>query len=103
MTAQLPEATTNSSAPPQRSRLAGLDGVRGLAALFVVLHHCYLMSYPGYPRNTGPSWLAWLLYGHLAVVVFIALSGFSLAVSPAPRGWQLRGTAPFPPARGRGG
>src|SRR4051812_40755494 len=95
MTAQLPEATTNSSAPPQRSRLAGLDGVRGLAALFVVLHHCYLMSYPGYPHNTGPSWLAWLLYGHLAVVVFIALSGFSLAVAPARKGWQLGGKARF--------
>lgn len=70
-------------------RLAGLDGVRGLAALFVVLHHCWLMSFPGYPANTGPAWTTWLVYGHFAVVVFIVLSGFSLAVSPARRGWQL--------------
>src|SRR4029453_18333312 len=76
-------------------RVIGLDGVRGLAALFVVLHHCYLMSYPGYPHNTGPSWLAWLLYGHLAGVVFIALSGFSLAVSPARHEWQLGSKARF--------
>jgi peptidoglycan/LPS O-acetylase OafA/YrhL len=76
-------------------RVIGLDGVRGLAALFVVLHHCYLMSFPGYPYNTGPSWLAWLLYGHLAVVVFIALSGFSLAVAPARKDWQLGGKARF--------
>lgn len=76
-------------------RVVGLDGVRGIAALFVMLHHCYLMSYPGYPHNTGPSWLAWLLYGHLAVVVFIALSGFSLAVGPARRDWQLGGKARF--------
>ncbi len=83
------------AAPAQRARLVGLDGIRGLAALFVVLHHCYLMSFPGYPANTGPVWLAWLLYGHFAVVVFIALSGFSLAVAPARRDWQLGGLARF--------
>jgi peptidoglycan/LPS O-acetylase OafA/YrhL len=79
----------------QDRRVVGLDGLRGVAALFVVLHHCYLMSYPGYPYNTGPSWLAWLLYGHLAVVVFIALSGFSLAVAPARKEWKLGGKARF--------
>jgi peptidoglycan/LPS O-acetylase OafA/YrhL len=81
--------------PRDNRRLVGLDGLRGLAALFVVLHHCYLMSYPTYPYNTGPRWLAWLLYGHLAVVVFITLSGFSLAVAPARKNWQLGGKARF--------
>jgi peptidoglycan/LPS O-acetylase OafA/YrhL len=76
-------------------RVTGLDGLRGLAALFVVLHHSYLMSYPGYPVNTGPAWLGWLLYGHLAVVLFIALSGFSLALAPARHGWRLGGKARF--------
>jgi peptidoglycan/LPS O-acetylase OafA/YrhL len=32
-----------------------------------------------------------MIYGHLAVVVFIVLSGFSLAVAPAQHGWQLNG------------
>jgi peptidoglycan/LPS O-acetylase OafA/YrhL len=73
----------------ERSRLVGLDGIRGLAALFVVLHHCWLMSFPGFPADNGPVWLGWLLYGHFAVVVFIVLSGFSLAVSPARSGWRL--------------
>jgi peptidoglycan/LPS O-acetylase OafA/YrhL len=72
-----------------RTRLDGLDGLRGLAALFVVLHHCWLLSFPGFPADTGPFWLGWLLYGHFAVVVFIALSGFSLGISPARKGWQL--------------
>jgi len=76
-------------------RVVGLDGLRGLAALFVVLHHSWLMSFDGFPRNTGPFWLGWLLYGHFAVVVFIALSGFSLAISPARKGWQLGGKALF--------
>ncbi len=81
-------------ASPTRARLVGLDGIRGLAALFVMLHHCWLMSFPGYPNNTGPA-TGWLLYGHFAVVVFIVLSGFSLAVSPARYGWQLGGVARF--------
>ncbi|MER7500848.1 acyltransferase family protein [Nonomuraea pusilla] len=76
-------------------RLGGLDGVRGLAALFVVLHHCRLLAYPGFPADTGPWWASWLLYGHFAVVVFIALSGFSLAVSPARAGWRLGGVRRF--------
>lgn len=78
-----------------RGRLAGLDGIRGVAALFVMVHHCWLMAFPGYPANTGPSWLGWLLYGHFAVVVFIVLSGFSLAVSPARSQWRLGGIGRF--------
>ena len=80
---------TQSSANGRRARLVGLDGVRGLAALFVVLHHCFLSAFPGYPANTGPLWAAFLIYGHFAVVVFIALSGFSLAVAPARAGWRI--------------
>jgi peptidoglycan/LPS O-acetylase OafA/YrhL len=81
--------------PATRERLAGLDGLRGLAALFVVLHHCWLLSFPGFPVNDAPGWTGWLLYGHFAVVVFIVLSGFSLAVSPARSGWRLGGIATF--------
>jgi peptidoglycan/LPS O-acetylase OafA/YrhL len=72
-----------------RLRLRGLDGIRALAALFVVMHHCWLMSFPGYPVDNGPAWASWLLYGHLAVVVFIVLSGFSLGVAPARADWRL--------------
>jgi peptidoglycan/LPS O-acetylase OafA/YrhL len=83
------ELATVDKVSPARPRLAGLDGIRGLAALFVVLHHCWLMSFPGYPADNGPAWAGWLLYGHLAVVVFIVLSGFSLGVAPARSGWRL--------------
>jgi peptidoglycan/LPS O-acetylase OafA/YrhL len=81
--------------PAPRGRLAGLDGIRGLAALFVVLHHSWLMSFSGFPEDTGPWWLSPLVYGHFAVVVFIVLSGFSLAVSPARNGWQVGGLRRF--------
>lgn len=76
-------------------RIVGLDGIRGLAALFVVIHHCYLASFPGYTRFTGPWWAGWMIYGHLAVVVFIVLSGFSLAVGPARHGWHLNGLGKY--------
>ncbi|WP_066942302.1 acyltransferase family protein [Microtetraspora fusca] len=82
-----------AAAPP--ARIAGLDGIRGLAALFVVLHHCWLLSFPGFPSAAAPAWSGWLAYGHLAVVVFIVLSGFSLAVSPARAGWRLDGLRRF--------
>ncbi|GHE36355.1 hypothetical protein GCM10017673_43650 [Streptosporangium violaceochromogenes] len=72
-----------------------MDGIRGVAALFVMVHHCRLLAFPGYPADTAPGWLGWLLYGHFAVVVFIVLSGFSLAVSPARSGWRLGGMRRF--------
>ncbi|MFC3576695.1 acyltransferase family protein [Streptomyces yaanensis] len=78
-----------------RNQLLGLDGLRGLAALYVLLFHCWLLTFPGFPRNSGPAWLGWLMYGRLAVVFFLVLSGFSLAISPARNGWQLGGVARF--------
>ncbi|HEU5110356.1 MAG TPA: acyltransferase [Micromonosporaceae bacterium] len=86
---------------PAPTRVTGLDGIRGLAALYVLLHHCWLLSFSGYPENTGPWALGWLVYGRFAVVLFIALSGFSLAISPAARGWRLGGRARYIGRRAR--
>jgi hypothetical protein len=68
-----------------------VDGVRALAAVFVVLHHMWLKTYPAYPRNGGPAVGAIFGYGHVAVAVFIVVSGFSLSIAPARRDWQLSG------------
>src|SRR4051794_22319254 len=94
--ASVPAAT---AAPPRR--LAGLDGIRGLAALFVVVNHVFLRAFPGYPADHAPFWAAWFIYGRFAVVVFIVLSGFSLAVSPARHGWRLSGLSSFALRRAR--
>ncbi len=83
------------------SRLAGLDGIRGLAALYVVMNHIFLRTFPGYPADHAPFWAGWFIYGRFAVVVFIVLSGFSLALSPARHGWQLGGIARFAYRRAR--
>jgi peptidoglycan/LPS O-acetylase OafA/YrhL len=92
-------ATPQSDRP--RERLAGLDGVRGLAALFVVVHHIFLRAFPGYPVDHAPFWAAWFIYGRFAVVVFIVLSGFSLALSPARHGWRLDSVSRFASRRAR--
>jgi peptidoglycan/LPS O-acetylase OafA/YrhL len=72
-------------------RIHWVDGVRGGAAVFVVLHHIWLTSWPSFPRTSGPWFLGWLLYGHMAVAVFIVVSGFSLALAPMRNGGTLPG------------
>jgi peptidoglycan/LPS O-acetylase OafA/YrhL len=88
-------STPSADAPAGPARVDGLDGLRGLAALYVLLHHCWLFTFHGYPVDTGPRWLGWLLYGHLGVVFFLTLSGFCLAILPAQQGWRLGGTARY--------
>ncbi|MFD7705796.1 acyltransferase family protein [Streptomyces sp. NPDC059786] len=84
-----------SDATEVRRHVLGLDGLRGLAALYVLLFHCWLYTFPGYPDSSAPGWLDGLMFGRLAVVFFLVLSGFSLALSPARHGWRLGGIAPF--------
>ena len=84
-----------------RGRLSGLDGVRGLAALYVVVNHIFLRTFPGYPHDRAPWWAGWFIFGRFAVVVFIVLSGFSLALSPARHGWRLDSVFRFAGRRAR--
>jgi peptidoglycan/LPS O-acetylase OafA/YrhL len=90
-----------AGADPRPKRLAGLDGIRGLAALFVVVNHIFLRTFPGYPVDRAPFWAGWFIYGRFAVVVFIVLSGFSLALSPAGHSWRLGSAWRFAQRRAR--
>lgn len=69
----------NEAAPQPRVRLDFLDGLRGCAALYVVLYHASHEAWivyglpPLLRRGIGL-----LSYGHFAVAVFIVLSGYSL-------------------------
>lgn len=62
-----------------------LDGLRGLAALYVVLHHAFLLCAQSFPIRAKNNLTDGLLYGHLAVDVFIVLSGFCLALPEKAR------------------
>src|SRR5580704_19605326 len=85
-----PAAPAAAMAASRPGRVVGLDGIRGLAALFVVLNHIFERAWPGYPANPAPFWAAWMTYGRGAVVMFIALSGFSLGLGPARSGWRFK-------------
>lgn len=76
-------------------RVAGLDGLRGLCALYVLLFHCWAYTFKGFPRYRGPELLSWLGFGRLAVVFFLVLSGFSLAMSASRNGWRLGSLARY--------
>ncbi|MCS6777539.1 MAG: acyltransferase [Chloroherpetonaceae bacterium] len=82
---------TEALQPPDRTariHLEFIDGVRALAALFVVLGHAYYEPTAGYYTT---RWLTriGLTYGHLAVVVFIVVSGFCLMLPAAQRSDNL--------------
>jgi peptidoglycan/LPS O-acetylase OafA/YrhL len=64
----------------QPGRLAHLDGLRGLAALYVVFFHVWEASQAaGLPGGWAAA-TAWLGYGRAAVAVFIVISGYSLSL-----------------------
>jgi len=76
-----------------RERLHALDGLRGIAAFIVVLHHVSLIAEPvSQPPGELVPWSAWwwvertplklLTAGHEAVIVFFVLSGV-VVVLPA--------------------
>jgi peptidoglycan/LPS O-acetylase OafA/YrhL len=60
-----------------------------------VLNHIFERAWPGYPARPAPFWAAWLVYGRFAVIVFIALSGFSLGLGPARSGWRFGSIAAY--------
>lgn len=95
---QGPSATATGEvlrSPP--SRLEWLDGVRAGAAFFVLLHHAWLAAFAArtFPVSDGPAMLTVLGYGHLAVAVFIVVSGFSLGLAPASHGRRLDAASSF--------
>lgn len=74
-----------------------LDGLRGLAAMYVVLHHARIQAWtivnvPFARSHTVDLLTGWMDYGHFAVTIFITISGFSLMI-PVLRTGTLRGGA----------
>jgi peptidoglycan/LPS O-acetylase OafA/YrhL len=76
----------------KKIRLHYLDGLRGLAALYVVIFHIYRYlgdSLPGILSIPAKV----LRYGNFAVIVFIVLSGYCLMLPIArSQSYQINGT-----------
>lgn len=67
-----------------RPHLAHIDGLRALAALMVFVNHAYAQSFnpilDQYPTGLQSIFSYSLVTGHLAVSVFIVISGFCLSL-----------------------
>jgi peptidoglycan/LPS O-acetylase OafA/YrhL len=78
--------STTSGVQAARRHLDFLDGIRGLAAVYVVFHHAMLSL----PQPFGTTTLERLLrkaggFGHYSVDIFIVLSGYCLMLPQLKR------------------
>jgi len=69
--------------PPSQPQVPVLDSLRGLAAVGILLYHCWLLS--GEPALGGGPVRDVLSAGFLAVTLFFVLSGFVLFLPVARR------------------
>lgn len=79
---------------PERLHLAHVEGLRAVAALTVYVNHAYAQSWSvglnEFPSGVLSLFSYSLVAGHLAVSVFIVISGFCLALPVVAAGDRLR-------------
>ena len=98
-----PDAGTEKSAAPSpaaHQHIAYLDGVRALAALWVMFSHACFITLGSTPASSGLPGLL-VNYGRLAVDVFIVLSGHRLMLPVTRKGRLAGGTLDFYRRRAR--
>src|SRR5580692_1065615 len=99
-----PPLGSSATAPSPLGRLTHIEGMRALAAYVVYINHVYAQVW--LPPKPPPGYLSLFSYsliaGHMAVTVFIVISGFCLMLPVVRAGNHLRGgTAGFFKRRAR--
>ena len=78
----------------ERIHLRYIDGIRALAALYVVISHMWLEVWPVFYQQSPTGLLytltGWMAYAHIAVSVFIVVSGFSLTIPVVRNGGRFK-------------
>ena len=85
-----PDPGPTRAAAVVRPRLDFLHGLRGLAALYVVVFHLLLNARPRARWTTVQFLMEPFMHGYVAVAVFLVLSGFLLSMPVV----LLRGSLP---------
>lgn len=80
----------NTTPEAKPGKLEFIEGMRGVAALYVLLGHCITMIDPFHKLEKSGSWVGkiapYLWHGHLAVAAFIVISGYCLQIALFNRG-----------------
>jgi len=94
MTDRQAVAVAAADQAPRKVHLTHVEGLRALACLTVYVNHAYAQTW----ERTGPEFAhppylfrLFMVFGHLAVTVFIVISGFCLALPVIDHGGRLRG------------
>src|SRR5437660_1154683 len=81
--------------PAATRHLKHVEGLRALACLVVFVNHAYgqtwFAEHGQFPKGVLSTFTYSLVAGHLAVTVFIVISGFCLALPVIANGDRLRG------------
>ncbi|HKO08050.1 MAG TPA: acyltransferase family protein, partial [Alphaproteobacteria bacterium] len=77
----------NSDGLPAKPPIASLTGLRGIAALFVVINH-YSVWCAAYDPATTNGYIAWLFdTSEVGMTLFFTLSGFVITYNYYDFGW----------------
>ncbi|PSL25846.1 acyltransferase family protein [Chitinophaga ginsengisoli] len=78
-----------------KTHLLHIDGLRAIAALYVVMHHA-MLEYKVSPKGALQKiFLSLFKSGHYAVDLFIVISGFSLMLPAIRRNYEVTGVWDF--------
>ncbi len=74
----------------KRGEIASLTGLRGLAALLVVIAHYWPWTRVTQPEQLPPEMASWMETAAIGMAIFFTLSGYVIALSYGHWDWRER-------------